>query len=243
MIKMYEQFEPNYEDYVIGLPSGEIIDMLHRQVTKLMKLGFIHWNSKYCHYTYRDGDKQEIMRYSQDKEEDYTKFVNPSYIGKFLEKLGIKKDQWKLNEDNEVDLMTRFTMNGIEAEVIPFKFGICYFDFDCSNNLLISLDNSPKIVQGNFNCSNNSLKNLKGGPTRVTGNYNCSDNMLTSLEGSPRSVGKSFNCSGNSLTTLIGSPDRVGETMNCSDNLLKDFRGKPICRGFIYKENPIDLEK
>ena len=76
--------------------------------------------------------------------------------------------------------------------------------FDCSNNSLKFLTNSPVVVGLDFNCNNNLLEDtLAGAPTSVGGSFDCSNNKLTSLEGAPTCV-KNFYCSRNSLTSLDG---------------------------------------
>ena len=41
----------------------------------------------------------------------------------------------------------------------------------------------PDIVNGDFNCSINLLKTLEGSPREVAGEYNCSKNRLKDLDG------------------------------------------------------------
>ena len=72
--------------------------------------------------------------------------------------------------------------------------------FNCANNKLTSLNNSPKtVVGGSFYCNNNQLISLKGAPTSVDGNFVCIDNNLTSLVGAPKTVGGAFSCRNNSV--------------------------------------------
>jgi len=76
--------------------------------------------------------------------------------------------------------------------------------FDCSNNSLKFLTNSPVVVGLDFNCNNNLLEDtLAGAPTSVGGSFDCSNNKLTSLEGAPTRV-KNFYCSYNKLESLDG---------------------------------------
>ncbi len=82
--------------------------------------------------------------------------------------------------------------------------------FDCSENDLTTIENSPKEVSGYFDCSNNQLTSLVGGPTEVGSNFYCTNNKLKSLEGSPERVGDNFSCYNNQLTSLYGSPMIIG---------------------------------
>jgi hypothetical protein len=69
--------------------------------------------------------------------------------------------------------------------------------FNCRENLLTSLKNSPKRVNGGFYCPYNNISSLEGCPERVNGNFWCINNNLTSLEGCPEKVGGDFICYGN----------------------------------------------
>ena len=83
-------------------------------------------------------------------------------------------------------------------------------DFDCTGNLLTTLEGSPHHVGGHFLCSQNMLTTLKGCATTIRGAFFCSDNRLTSLEHGPERVGAEFGyvCIGNRLTSLEHAPQR-----------------------------------
>jgi len=105
-------------------------------------------------------------------------------------------------------------------------------EFNCSNNLLTSLQGSPQIVyDGTVDCSKNKLKDLLGGPqtgafTKLDGDvanaqrntfyrYDCSDNLLNTLKGYPQTASDlggttdvtvimaDFNCSNNQFLFVI----------------------------------------
>lgn len=149
-----------------------------------------------------------------------------------------------------------------------FNFGEVTGDFDVSINSLVSLSGCPKIVGGSFNCSSNLLKSLEFSPEKSS-NFYCSNNFifslkgisndsddyvvsgnnlesleglpekiagnliagenpnLTSLEGSPKYVGGNFDVSSCSLGSLEYGPIEVGKNYLCSDNNLKDLNGAP----------------
>jgi len=127
--------------------------------------------------------------------------------------------QFTIHNDYSVDAFGPVFMGYMNLNRIPVKFNRCSSDFDCSNNVLTTLENSPKTVHGNFNCSNNELINLKEGPEFVSMSYNCSHNLLESLEGSPAKL-KNFNCSDNFLKNLDYAPIVSGNFIK-NDNLLK----------------------
>lgn len=63
----------------------------------------------------------------------------------------------------------------------------------------LNLTELPEIlknvsVSGYFNCSDNELINLKNSPKSVDGFFACYYNNLTSLEGCPKFVGGDFYC-------------------------------------------------
>ena len=79
----------------------------------------------------------------------------------------------------------------------------------------------------NFNCGNNTLTTLKNSPLNVETNYFCGKNpYLTSLEFSPLEVGIVFSCWSSSVTSLQGCPDGARSVV-ASDCPLEDLIGLP----------------
>ena len=71
-------------------------------------------------------------------------------------------------------------------------------DVNIVNRGLTVLPNLKDVtVEGFFDCSANMISSLEGCPETVLGNFYCSDNRLTSLEGCPKEVGGNFYCSFN----------------------------------------------
>ncbi len=60
-----------------------------------------------------------------------------------------------------------------DDETIPFEFKCVNGSFDCSNNKLKSLINSPVYVGKDFKCSENFLESLEGCPRYVEGDFLC----------------------------------------------------------------------
>ena len=59
--------------------------------------------------------------------------------------------------------------------------------YNCSNNILISLKGSPRIIGRDFDCSNNNLTDLLNGPLEVNGFFDCTGNNLKkNLEYQPK---------------------------------------------------------
>ena len=88
---------------------------------------------------------------------------------------------------------------------IPITFGKVGGDFDCSYNMLTSLEGCPREVDGDFYCVSNKLKSLEGSPDKIDGDFDCSYNMLTSLKGCPSEVGGNFDCSNNKKQFTINN--------------------------------------
>lgn len=96
-----------------------------------------------------------------------------------------------------------------------------------------------KIVGGTFNCSGNILINLNGSPRKV-GSLIASGCELKSLEGSPKEVKDDYIVSKNKLTNLKESPPKIGGKFDCSSNKLTNLEFLPICKKSITGDNPIE---
>lgn len=110
--------------------------------------------------------------------------------------------------------------------------------FDCSHNLLTSLEGSPKIVKEMFRCSNNKLTSLKNSPSEVGTTYSCSNNNLESLEGLPLGEYR-LEARNNNLKNLIGCP-KVMKYINVKGNQITGLLGAPeIINGdmYLFKNN------
>ena len=134
----------------------------------------------------------------------------------YLENVGFIKGVWLLtvkytkNTDGTIDIDGNCDLRNLQLTYLPFKFGKVTGDFNCSRNLLTTLEGCPKSVGGDFCCGENELKTLKGCPTSVGGTFNCMYNNLTTLKGCPTSVGGSFYCYDNDLATLDCLPEHIG---------------------------------
>jgi hypothetical protein len=142
----------------------------------------------------------------------------------FLNK-AVYRGTWTLNSEGKVDIDGDVRMVGVNLTEIPVKFNKVSGNFNCSFNLLTSLEFAPSKVGGGFYCHNNyqNLTSLEGAPSEVGGDFYCFNNHLTSLEFAPSSVGEDFYCSHNNLTSLEFAPSKVGGIFNCSNNPLKNY--------------------
>lgn len=130
-----------------------------------------------------------------EKKEDITKWLN---------KQGIKN--FKILKDNAVDVVgdIKLSKRLDNFQQIPINFNHVDGNFDISDNVLISLEGSPKKVTGDFLAYKNELISLKGAPKEVGKNFVILKNNIRSLNYSPSNVGEDFICSHNPLSDLDG---------------------------------------
>jgi hypothetical protein len=156
--------------------------------------------------------------------EDKFIFENFLNIDSICKKYFIKN--YTINSDNSVDVDGGVHLSSINLRSIPLKFGKVG-DFYCSDNLLISLEGSPRETTDGFCCDDNKLTSLEGGPNKIGKDFNCSFNKLTSLKGGPEFVSRHFFCTQNRLESLEGSPKSLSGDFYCSFNQLTSLEGGP----------------
>lgn len=219
MVTKFKIFEKNdwEKNYIVIYPTGEIIYYNDQdEIYPLLLKKYIYKDS----VTHQYASSTFFLSKIKNHFDNINIYKNKEKIMEFLNSIGLEKDHIKFNSDNSVDVYTAINIKNQNLNKIPIKFGTCYSDFNCSYNMLTTLENSPRAVHGNFDCSYNKLYDLKGGPTRVYRLYNCSHNDIQTLIGGPNSVG-SFNCSYNYLTNLHGLP-RILNVLIKNNNLLDD---------------------
>jgi hypothetical protein len=79
---------------------------------------------------------------------------------KFVPDLSVKPEDFDINNysfDSEGFLNVKGSVSLFDKKLIkiPFSFGKVDGSFDCSYNLLTSLEGSPKVVIGDYDCSHN----------------------------------------------------------------------------------------
>ncbi|PLY06109.1 MAG: hypothetical protein C0625_10790 [Arcobacter sp.] len=129
---------------------------------------------------------------------------NKADIERWLQKH--KVNNFKILEDNSVDVKGDVRLSNLleNYKKLPINFNEVDGDFDISDNVLTSLEGSPKKVGGNFSAYKNELTSLKGGPKEVGKNFVILKNNIRSLEHSPSIVNEDYICSHNPLTNLEG---------------------------------------
>ena len=122
-----------------------------------------------------------------------------TYINAVCKRLNIFS--YNINDDHTIDVDDNIDISFESLSKIPLKFNNVSGDFLSYNNMLSTLEGSPKSVGGDFCCPYNRLVTLKGGPEYVGKYFDCSKNKLTNLEGSPKYIGRDFDCRFNPLTS------------------------------------------
>ena len=128
-------------------------------------------------------------------------------IVSFCEIYGISN--YTIKDDGTVDVDGSVYIDYCNLTKLPLKFGTVTGWFNCSRNLLTTLEGSPKRVFGTFTCNNNKLTSLEGGPETVGFKFICSHNQLTTLKGCPKSIGRDFICHENRLVDIDFIPDSI----------------------------------
>lgn len=141
--------------------------------------------------------------------------VNTTYLKKFLG----ATSEYKINEDDTIDVYGDVKISGSGLKCIPFNFNKVTGNFDCSNNDITSLIGSPKEVGGRFKCSQNRLLNLNYAPIEVGGDFECWNNHIETLDGCPLEIGGNFMCMGNKIKTL-DIVSSISGNLDCRDNLI-----------------------
>ena len=95
------------------------------------------------------------------------------------------------------------------------------WNFDCSNNILSSLEGAPMEVYGSFYCINSGLKSLKGASCLVKGDFDCSNNMLKSLDGAPKMIKGDFIGKDNCFVSFKGVTQKIGGEFMVEDEVIK----------------------
>jgi len=232
--EIYESVELN-DKYLIGLPSGQIIDIEYKQINNLKQDGLIVYDKKWKSYVFKDDDFNEILRKLNKIE------LNKSSMDEIVQFFNNRKHvrNYTITRDG-IDVSGSIYISGRDYEFIPFKFNKVTGDFIFKDCKLESLKNAPLEVGGDFIISNNNLFKLLYGPAYVGKNYDCSGNCINTLVGSPNKIFGDFNCSDNFLLNLTGGPKIVNGFYDCSDNPIKTMNGEPEkCGKMITRSDKI----
>lgn len=239
MINNYKTYNEsvNNIEYIVGIPSGEIIDIHYKDVNNLKQEGLISWNTQYKCYAFRDNLYNSVLGYLS--RHGYRKEIKKQFGQDDMDYIINFFDQQKnirnyiILPDGSIDVSGDIFITGSGYSKIPIDFKRVSGDFIFQFCKLESLENCPEEVGGKFIVKGNSILSLRGGPKYVGKLYDCSDNFISSLEGAPEKIHGDFDCSGNFLTNLKGAPKKVNGHFDCSDNRIKTIENEPDCLHFI----------
>lgn len=206
-------------DYIVGIPSGEVVNILHEDdIKRLKEANLIKFDMSKKYFIFKDANYHKIKKALQNS--NYIQYVHF-----MMEKYNISN--YKINADMTVDVEDSVDMSMKNIKKIPVKFGKINGNFDCSANKLTNLINSPDTITGYFDCSANEIYTLIGGPKIVLGGYYCMDNNLENLQGYPNICRTLFDGSRNQINTLMGLPKNIDYSFFISENRLKNLSNGP----------------
>jgi len=207
-------------EYIVGIPSGEVIDVTSDEFARLRKARVIRYDQQKKMFRFLDAN------YSSVKKVIFNSPDRLAHIDYVMDALKIKR--YKINENLVVDVDYHVDLTNRKMTKIPVKFGTVTGNFDCQFNNLTNLTNSPHHIGGYFDCSGNEIYTLIGGPDYVAGGYYCNDNNLETLDGFPTYCEVTFTAERNKLNSLIGCPQKVTcRNFDVSFNHLRTLKGGP----------------
>jgi hypothetical protein len=235
MLKRFESFEfdPIW-DYIIGMPSGEVIDVDEDDIVNLKKQRLLKFDQKVKCFTFLDQNYKMVRKYLVTDE-------RMNVIKDFFKSIDVSMKDVEIHDDLSVSVYGDVDMSQKGLVNIPIKFVTVDGDFDCSLNKLINLNNSPNFVTGDFDCSCNKIYTLVSGPTHVAGGYYCNENFLMNLEGYPLLCKVAFDASNNHIHNLKGCPEKIeAKFFKISHNKLRSLiNGPKVAYNFDCSNNEI----
>jgi hypothetical protein len=222
-LKTFEQHGENVvTEYIVGIPSGEVIDVTPDEFTRLRKNRVVRYDQQKKMFRFLDDNYKVIRKILLHSPE------RVAYIEYIMNTLKIPVNKYKVNSDLSVDVTGNIDFSSQNLKKIPIKFGVVNGDFCISYNQLNNLVNSPSQISGYFDCSSNEIYTLVGGPRFVAGGYYCNDNNLENLEGFPIYCEVTFTAQRNKLNSLHGCPEKITcRHFDVSYNRIKNLKGGP----------------
>ena len=116
MIKSFKKYENlSFDeinmDYLIGLPSGQIIDIHYTEINNLKQQGFVVFNKKLMSYVYNDDNHESILWYlkrNKDEEEDnpYSTYLSDEKLDEIQDFFDKQKlvDNYMLVQGGKIDV-------------------------------------------------------------------------------------------------------------------------------------------
>ncbi len=110
----------------------------------------------------------------------FEQFNNEQEIREICEKYNIKN--YTINPDGSIDVNGDVYISGYRLSKLPLMFDNVSGDFSCGNNILTTLEGSPKWVGGDFDCHRNNFTSLNGCPIIIDGNLYIEYNQISLID-------------------------------------------------------------
>lgn len=219
-------------DFIIGVPSGQVIYTKPTHISKLKALGYIQYNATLLYYIFKDETYERILNLIKDKD-DSKSFVSIQESAERFFEYQANVQNYFIHPTGKVDVTGSVHIK--KPTKFPFEFARISGDFIVKNAGIETLKGFPDVVGGDFIISGNLLTTLEFGPSYVGRSYDCSDNFLRTIEGTPDIIKGDFYCQGNYLLNLRNGPTRVMGIIDCRYNVGISLRDAPICTKIISK--------
>ena len=164
----------------------------------------------------------------------YTLIPDSNFEDKLIA-LGIDKDgkNGKVATLSIVSLTSLNVSNSNIADLTGIGEFTSLTTFDCTNNLLKTIDISKNLALTNLNVSKNQLTNLSVSKNLLLNTLNCSNNAISNIDVSKNTLLSNLNCNYNSISILDVSKNAKLSVLNCSFNKIINL---DISKNLILKE-------
>lgn len=235
MIKEFKIYENMSTDYIVGIPSGEVIYINSSNINMLKYTGNIRFDSEISCFIFTDNDRDDVLSIIKKSSNNIKPATDNQRAISYFMSLQKNVEHYSINSRG-VSVVGSIYINGGKHKFFPFTFYSISGDFIFKNSELESLKGGPNAVGGDFIVSGNGLFDLVGGPSYVGRDYDCSNNFINYLTGSPDIIKGNFDCSDNFLQNLEDGPSKVDGYLDCSSNSLKYGVEYPDCKNLIMRK-------
>lgn len=118
-----------------------------------------------------------FKQYLKESEQDF--LTDHDEISAWLKRQHVTG--YAIKNSNEVDVERNVDLSYYELRHFPIKFRKITGDFECSNNLLVSLQGAPDEVTNDFECYYNQLSSYEFLPKKIGRNLYLGNDRVTSL--------------------------------------------------------------
>jgi hypothetical protein len=140
---------------------------------------------------------------------------------------------YDINDDMSVNVNGNVNLNEYTIFDIPVKFKKINGDFDISNNMLESLENSPEYLSGSFYCHDNKITSFEYSPKYIGENFDFSDNNILNFDFFPEYVGYVYN-KYDGLNPIKEITDLIGQRKDIVDIIHEMNKIKAIVENKIF---------